>query len=314
MGRASAASAPERASMSTAASAGKTRPRSGDRGTLAATLRFLDSRGETRWDLGLSRIRGLLGRMGDPQDAVPSIHVAGTNGKGTVCAFLASILKESGLRTGLYTSPHLLDVRERVAVDGKPVPARAFAAAVDAARRAERDPATYFELLTAAAFHHFREAGAEIAVVETGLGGRLDATNALASPLLTVITSIGLDHTDHLGKTLSAIADEKAGILKRGVPCLCGEGAPEPLSRIRRRAGEAGAPLTQARVRLETVATDWNLGRQRVILGGGAQGRAVPGARPFSSRAGGGVRELGLPLPGPAALRDPGTPPLRDSR
>ncbi|MEK9145665.1 MAG: cyanophycin synthetase, partial [Elusimicrobiota bacterium] len=161
-----------------------------------------------------------------------------------------------------------------------------------------------FELLTAAAFHHFRETGAEVAVVEVGLGGRLDATNTLASPLLTVITSIGLDHTAHLGKTLSAIADEKAGILKPGVPCLCGEDAPEPLSRIRRRAKEAGAPLTQARTRLEAVATDWSLGRQRVILGGGAQGRAVPGARPFSSRAGGGAREFDLPLLGPAALRN----------
>ncbi|MEK9146454.1 MAG: hypothetical protein AAB339_12680, partial [Elusimicrobiota bacterium] len=132
----------------------------------AEALRLLDSRGETRWELGLSRIRGLLGRMGAPQDAVPSIHVAGTNGKGTVCALLASILKESGLRAGLYTSPHLLDVRERIAVDGKPVSARGFAAAIDAVRKAEKGPATYFELLTAAAFHHFREAEADIAVVE----------------------------------------------------------------------------------------------------------------------------------------------------
>ena len=257
--------------MSTAASAGKTRPRSGDRGTLAATLRFLDSRGETRWDLGLTRIRGLLGRMGDPQDAVPSIHVAGTNGKGTVCALLASILRESGLRVGLYTSPHLLDVRERIAVDGKPVPARAFAAAIDAARRAERDPATYFELLTAAAFHHFREAGAEVAVVEVGLGGRLDATNALKSPLLSVITSIWLRSYGPSGRDAPAIASRKRASSRRSPLPLRGAG----WSRSPRSGGaprECRSPAEEAVSRLESIRTDWSgadSGRR-----GGRQGRS----------------------------------------
>lgn len=255
-------------------------------GPMAEALRFLDSRGETRWELGLDRIRGLLSRMGDPQRAYPSIHVAGTNGKGSFCALLSSVLREAGLHVGLYTSPHLLDIRERIAVDGKAVSVRDFASAVAAARDAEKDPATYFELLTAAAFQHFREAGVDVAVIETGLGGRLDATNALEAPLLTVITSIGFDHTAHLGKTLAVIAAEKAGILKPGVPCLCGERAQEPRSVIRRRAREVGARVIEAVSRLESVRPDWRGGEQRVVEGGG-KGRGFV-----------------LPLLGSAALRN----------
>ncbi|MBI5245358.1 MAG: bifunctional folylpolyglutamate synthase/dihydrofolate synthase [Elusimicrobia bacterium] len=226
-------------------------------------LEFLDLRRETVWDLGLGRIREIEERLGNPHRAVPCVHVAGTNGKGSFCALLASVLKEAGCRTGLYTSPHLCDVRERIQVDGVPVSEEDFGRAIAAVREAESEPATYFEALTAAAFRHFQLAGADIAVVEAGLGGRLDATNILEDPLLTVITSIGFDHAEHLGSTLSAIAAEKAGILKRG-PCLCADVPEEALAAIRGRAAQTGCELAAPAVRLKTIRSDWRRGRQEV--------------------------------------------------
>ena len=169
----------------------------------------------------------LLARLGNPQKELKCVHVAGTNGKGSTCALLASILQRAGYRTGLYTSPHLTDFSERIRIDGEEIPhdevvrlAQRVLTEAEACRAAGF-PLTEFELITAMAFLWFREQGCEICVLETGLGGRCDATNVIESPLLTVLTSISLDHTKILGDTIEQIAFEKSGILKQGVPCVC---------------------------------------------------------------------------------------------
>ena len=200
--------------------------------------------------LGLESVRVLLNDLGDPQHAFPSVLVAGTNGKGSVCAMLAEALRRNGLRTGLYTSPHLVRVEERIRIDGAPVPSRTFGRLLEAVRasveRLVKDgklaaQPTYFEVLTAAALLHFAERKVDIAVLEVGLGGRFDATNAV-TPLVSVITTIALDHQEHLGRTLAEIAFEKAGIVKPGVPVVCGVPRGRAAYRvIRRRARELGA-------------------------------------------------------------------------
>lgn len=201
--------------------------------------------------LGLERFRELLRRAGDPQTAFRAVHVAGTNGKGSTTAFIASALREAGYRTGHYLSPHLFDFRERIQIDGTLIPPEAYARQVERLRplaeelaRDERyGPTTEFELITAAAFGHFAEEGVEVAVLEVGLGGRLDATNVIPPPLAAVITSIGLDHQEVLGHSLRQIALEKAGILKPGVPVVTGVTQEEALGAIREVARERGCPL-----------------------------------------------------------------------
>lgn len=180
---------------------------------------------------GLDGILALCGHLGDPQSRFPSIHIAGTNGKGSVSSMLASVHQSAGLKTGLYTSPHLIRVNERVRVDGVPIPDEAmqrFFELVEPFLKA--DPVTYFEFTTAMAFWWFAECGVDMAVVETGLGGRLDATNIL-QPSVCVITSIGMDHADVLGPTLTHIAREKAGILKPGTKAVIGP-VPEVLRSV----------------------------------------------------------------------------------
>lgn len=184
--------------------------------------------------------------MGDPHRAVPSLHVAGTNGKGSVCAGLEAILRARGLRVGKYTSPHLVDFRERFVVDGKPVSPERI---VDFVSRwtpdVERLGATFFEATTAMAFQFFREEELDIAVIETGLGGRLDATNVVL-PLVAGVTNIGIDHTEYLGETREQIAAEKAGIFKADVPAVIGEPDAAVGALLRRLAGERGArPVTE---------------------------------------------------------------------
>jgi dihydrofolate synthase/folylpolyglutamate synthase len=200
--------------------------------------------------LGLDNIRALLGALGDPHRAFPSVHVAGTNGKGSVCAMLESILRAHGRRAGLYTSPHLVDVRERIRIGGSLIPRSDFArllgrirSTIEVLRTAGRldAPPTYFEVLTTLAFLYFAEKKVDIAVLETGLGGRFDATNVV-TPLLSVITSISKDHQEYLGRTLAAIAFEKAGIIKPGVPLVCGVETGVASRVIRNRARELGAP------------------------------------------------------------------------
>lgn len=168
---------------------------------------------------GLERERELLRRIGDPQDTLKFIHVAGTNGKGSTAAMLASILRAAGYRTGLFTSPFIHSFNERMQVDGASVSNSALAEIVDElspAASSMKDPCTEFELVTAAAFLWFKKEKCDLVVLEVGLGGRLDATNVIRSPECAVITNIGLDHTAVLGDTLEKIAFEKAGIIKGG--------------------------------------------------------------------------------------------------
>ncbi len=214
--------------------------------------------------LGLERVRRLLAALGSPHRLVPVVLVAGTNGKGSTAALLAAMCRAAGYRTGLYTSPHLEAVTERLAIDGRSIDDRDLAGHLEAilAAAGPREagsraagPPTYFEALTVAAFRHFAAAGAEIAVLEVGLGGRLDATNA-GEPVLSLITSIARDHEEHLGTGLAAVAGEKAGILRRGTPAIAWTEEPEAEAVLRARAREIGSELVLAadRVRLVPAA------------------------------------------------------------
>ena len=164
---------------------------------------------------GLERIRRLLGRLGNPQEQLKFVHIAGSNGKGSTAAMLASVLTAAGLRTGLYTSPHLWRFHERFQVDGVPISGEELAEITARVLEAAEDE-TEFELMTAIGMLHFLRSGCELVVLETGLGGRLDSTNIVAAPEAAVITHIGLEHTELLGDTLGRIAAEKAGIIKAG--------------------------------------------------------------------------------------------------
>lgn len=196
--------------------------------------------------LGLDNARALCAALGDPQDAFPIVHVAGTNGKGSTASFIAAALRAAGLRTGLYTSPHLVDFTERIRVDGAPVPVERVAALTARLRpEIEARRATFFEAVTAVALRCFADAGTEAVVLETGLGGRLDATNVV-TPLLSVITTLGLDHAEYLGGTLHEIAFEKAGIIKPGRPCVTAPQPDEAMDTLRRVCAERGSPLTVA--------------------------------------------------------------------
>jgi dihydrofolate synthase / folylpolyglutamate synthase len=209
----------------------------------AASLAYLYGLQRFGIKLGLENIRALLKRLGQPQQAFASVHVAGSNGKGSVCAALAEILGRAGVLVGLYTSPHLHSFTERIRVTGEPIAeAQVAALTAEIRQRAGGVPATFFEFTTALALLYFARRRVAWAILETGMGGRLDATNAVA-PRLCVITPLCRDHGNHLGADLAAIAGEKAGIIKPGVPVLC---APQPaaaLEVITRRAAELAAPL-----------------------------------------------------------------------
>jgi dihydrofolate synthase/folylpolyglutamate synthase len=203
---------------------------------------------------GLETMRALVAEMDHPERAYPSLLVAGTNGKGSVAAYCDAIVRASGLRTGRYTSPHLVRVNERIAVDGRDVTDGEFGAAVrtvrDAAerlvhRRVLKAHPTFFEVLTAAAFAHFRHRRVDVAVLEVGLGGRLDATN-VAAPLASAIVSIDFDHEVYLGRTLGAIAAEKAGVMRRGRPTVVGPLPDEALQAVLARGREIGARVVLA--------------------------------------------------------------------
>ena len=176
--------------------------------------------------LGLNRIKKVLRALGDPQKSYTTIHIAGTNGKGSVAAMLSSILTNAGYRTGLYTSPHLIDYTERIRINDKDVSKARFASAVSRVKKAMAVmrglKLTEFEVLTAASFLLMAMEKVRIAVVEVGLGGRFDSTNVI-TPVLSIITNIGMDHTDLLGSSLASIAGEKGGIIKPGVPLVSGE-------------------------------------------------------------------------------------------
>ncbi|MCL4793632.1 MAG: bifunctional folylpolyglutamate synthase/dihydrofolate synthase [Bryobacteraceae bacterium] len=204
--------------------------------------------------LGLDRVQALLDRLGSPHRDCRFIHVAGTNGKGSTCAMLESALREAGVRTGLFSSPHLVEPTERIRVAGAQVSRQDFAAAFDEVhrtalamiRKGELDGhPTYFESIAAMAFLLFRQHAVGIAVLETGMGGRLDATNVV-DPLLAVLTPVDFDHEKFLGSTIPQIAFEKAGILKPGRPAVVAIQRPEALAVIEQRARETGSPLTHA--------------------------------------------------------------------
>ena len=191
--------------------------------------------------LGLERIRAVLQALGRPQDRLRFVHVAGTNGKGSACAMIESALRASGLRTGLFTSPHLAEPTERIRIDGAPISADRFA---DAFNRLLGLHTTYFETVTAMALLVFAEERVDMVVLEVGLGGRLDATNVV-SPDLSVITPVDFDHEAYLGKSLESIAGEKAGILKPGVPAVFARQRPEAARVLDRRAAELSIPVAR---------------------------------------------------------------------
>ncbi len=205
-------------------------------------------------ELGLSRTEGLLARLGHPEAGMRFYHVAGTNGKGSVTAAIAAMLEGCGRRAGRFISPHLERPHERISVEGRDIDAASLAAAAAAVRAAAAplpDPPTEFELWTGVALVHFLSEGVTDVAWETGLGGRYDATNVVR-PVVSVVSSIGMDHMDRLGDTLGKIAWEKAGILKAGVPAVAGDLPPEAMAVIEETAASLSAPL-------------WRLGREIAI-------------------------------------------------
>jgi len=199
---------------------------------------------------GLRRIQNLLSRMGNPQDTLSFIHVAGTNGKGSTCAMLSSILRESGYRTGLYISPFVIEFRERMQINGEMIPKDMLCEITSEvqnhwlAMQAEGEPPSEFEVVVSIAFEFFRRQKCDIVVLEVGMGGRLDSTNVISASLISVIASIGLDHMEYLGNTLDKIAAEKCGILKPGGVCVSApEQDPLAIDVIRKRCAEENNPL-----------------------------------------------------------------------
>ncbi len=196
---------------------------------------------------GLENTRELLRRMGHPHKTFKSVHVGGTNGKGSVCSMLASVLQEEGWKVGLYTSPHIVDFSERIKVNGTPIPEKEFLSLAEEIRghykdmRGEGKQLTFFELTTVMTFEYFRRRGVDLAVIEVGMGGRLDATNTI-TPECSVITRMGIEHTHYLGDTIEEIAYEKAGIIKPGIPVVTVHDGPA-YRVVRDRALELGSPL-----------------------------------------------------------------------
>lgn len=245
----------------------------------------------------LARVERLLASLGDPQRKFKSVHVAGTKGKGSTCAMLASILQAAGYRTGLYTSPHLHSFRERIQVNGEIIPEADLAAWVEHLRPlAEQDKElTTFEVATALAFAYFAQMGVEIAVVEVGLGGRLDATN-IVQPLVSVITTIGHDHMHILGNTLTQIAAEKAGIIKESTPVVSAPQHRAAMAVIERKAAEKHAPFYPVGHDWEWKATYYGLDGQEFT--------ATGQLRPPLSSSGVSYNGLRIPLLGKHQLRN----------
>lgn len=232
--------------------------------TYAEAVRFLDSfqnyEQTTAYQypeaFSLGRVERLTASLDNPHRRYPSLHVAGTKGKGSTCAFAASILSAAGLKTGLYTSPHLISLSERIRVDGTPVSEEDLAAAAERLKPFAGKELTYFEVITACAFLHFEKAGVDAAVFEVGMGGRLDATNILA-PEVSGITPVSLDHMAKLGGTIEGIAAEKAGILKRGVPAVISPQSSQAMKVIEQTAAKEGVELhlVEKEVRIEAAET-----------------------------------------------------------
>jgi len=259
---------------------------------------------------GLERIRAVAGALGNPHERGRYVHVAGTNGKGSVCAMIESALRAAGERTGLFTSPHLSEPVERIRIDGQPVTAARFAAAFERVHAAVEKlleegaidlHATYFETVTAMAFAIFAEEAVHTAVLEVGLGGRLDATN-IVRPELCVITPIDFDHEAWLGRSLESIAGEKAGILKAGVPAVFARQRPEVAPILNARAREVGAPVTRAEdwpirhLELDARGSRFELGPLRIEC-------PLAGEHQVENAATAAVAAVQLGLPGHAIER-----------
>ena len=223
---------------------------------LTETLEFIHS---TNWKgscLGLGRMEELMSRLGNPQDELRFVHVAGTNGKGSVCAMLAAILTAAGYRTGMYTSPHLVFVNERMKINGIDISDGdlvSLAEKVKPAADAMKDRPTEFEIITAMAFLYFKEQRCDVVVLEVGLGGRLDATNIIQAPDAAVICNIGLEHTEILGDTLEKIAAEKAGIIKPGCSAVLYEQSKEVEDVVTEKCRGCGVPLRITDGKRETL-------------------------------------------------------------
>lgn len=197
------------------------------------------------WDL--DRSHRALEALGDPHLAYPTVHVGGTNGKGSVTSTVGSIMTRAGRKTGCYTSPHLCSFRERMLVDGRPLSEEAILGyAADVLGPVQEHGLTFFEAITVLAFYAFAREGVDFGVIEVGLGGRLDATNVVR-PEVTAVTNVAMDHAEYLGSTIEQIAREKAGIMKPGVPFVTAESRPETLDLFRRLASDAGAPFHHVR-------------------------------------------------------------------
>lgn len=208
-----------------------------------AQLPMYQRQGASAFKKDLTNIRLFCDFLKDPQEKFKSIHIAGTNGKGSTSHMLASVLQEAGYKVGLYTSPHLKDFRERIRVNGKPIPQREVVSFIKESKEfLENHKLSFFEMTVGMAFEHFVKEKVELAVIEVGLGGRLDSTNII-NPVLSVITNIGLDHTQFLGETLPEIAFEKAGIIKEGVPVVISQQQPETSPVFLKKAKECKAPL-----------------------------------------------------------------------
>ncbi len=211
---------------------------------LYAQLPMFQRTGPVRYRIDLSKTRDLCAALGHPEQGLSVVHIAGTNGKGSVSHAVAAALSARGLRTGLYTSPHLEDPRERIRINGALISKEAFTSFVDAHRDIwDALTPSFFELMFCMALDHFKAQEVDVAVLETGMGGRLDSTNIFPSPLVTAITSIGLDHQQFLGDDLRSIAGEKAGILKEGVPCVLGVLPPEARSVVLEQSMRLGVEV-----------------------------------------------------------------------
>ena len=259
-------------------------------------------------DLTLERVDRLLVRLDHPERQLPPVvHVAGTNGKGSVIAYMRAALEEAGLRAHVYTSPHLVRFHERIRLAGELIDEDALIRLLEDCEEANKhEPITFFEITTVAAILAFAREPADVLVLETGLGGRLDATNVIEKPAITVITEISLDHQQFLGETIAEIAAEKAGILKPGVPCVVCRQVPDALAAIEVRAVEIGAPLL-------IEGRDWSIERLdggfKVLSGGEARylpDPALPGEHQVTNAATAAValeNLAGFDVPGEAIAR-----------
>lgn len=206
-------------------------------------LDFLYTRHATGMKLGLENIQSLVKDLNHPEREFKSLHIAGTNGKGSTASMLSSIFQAAGYKTGLYTSPHLIHIRERIQINGTLIPENRFVEYIEAHQSViQKNKASYFEIMTLLAFLYFRDEKVDIAILETGLGGRLDATNVI-HPELSLITDISFDHTKTLGKTLKQIAGEKAGIFKKRVPVVTGVQRPSIVDYLKNLADQKQAPF-----------------------------------------------------------------------